>query len=293
MQHHRDGALSHYIARAQQEPVLTREEEIELGVRWRTRGDREAADRLIRSHVRYVVATALKYRHYGVPVNELVAEGNFGLTHAVALFEPDRGIRFVTYAAYWIRAYILNYVIRCWSMVGGGAGPLRSKLFFRLRRERIRAANLVGDGEHADRLMGESLGMKSDKVAQMVRRLETRDLSLDAPTYSDSPRPWIDTLVSEGTDQEMSLANAELTELARNAVRVALATLDPRERYVVQARLLADGEEQLSLAEIGRKLRVSRERARQLESRAKQKLRVAITQMERRSGQRWLGDLAA
>ena len=289
----RDPVLSRYIAMAHAAPVLARDEETDLANRWRSQGDRTAAARLVRAHLRYVVACAIRYRRYRVPLSELIAEGNFGLAHALTKFEPDRGCRFVTYAAYWIRAYILNYIIRCWSMVGGGAGPLRSKLFFRLRREHVRLANLVGEGQQADELLGQSFGMAPTKAAKMMRRLEARDLSLDSQVYSDSPRTWVDTIPSEDRDQEISLGNTQVREYVRTAVRTALAGLDARERFVVQARLMADGEEELSLAEIGRRLGVSRERARQLESRAKHKLRTAITHLSRKSRSDWLSDAAA
>jgi RNA polymerase sigma-32 factor len=289
----RDPVLSRYIAMAHAAPVLARDEETDLANRWRLQGDRTAAARLVRAHLRYVVACAIRYRRYRVPLSELIAEGNFGLAHALTKFDTDRGCRFVTYAAYWIRAYILNYIIRCWSMVGGGAGPLRSKLFFRLRREHVRLANLVGEGQQADELLGQSFGIAPSKAAKMMRRLEARDLSLDSQVYSDSPRTWLDTIPSDDRDQEASLGNTQVREYVQTAVRTALAGLDPRERFVVQARLMADGEEELSLAEIGRQLGVSRERARQLESRAKQKLRTAITHLSRKSRSDWLSDVAA
>jgi RNA polymerase sigma-32 factor len=293
MTHERDPLLTRYITRVQNEPLLTREEETDLATRWQAHGEPVAAERLVRAHLRYVVACALRYRRYRVPLNELIAEGNFGLAHALAKFEPERGFRFVTYAAYWIRAYILNYIIRSWSMVGGGAGPLRSKLFFRLRRERVRLSNLVGEGAEAEELLGKSMGMCTSKVSNMIRRLEARDVSLDAPVYSDSARSWLDALLTDDMNQEKSLGDSELREFARSAVRTALGSLDPRERFVVEARLMADSDEELSLAEIGRKLGVSRERARQLESRAKNKLRTAITQLSRQSHKDWLQDVAA
>jgi RNA polymerase sigma-32 factor len=289
----RDPVLSRYLTMVQNVPVLTREEESALAMAWCTRRDRRAASCLVRSHLRYVVACAFRYRRYGVPLQELIAEGNFGLAHALTKFQPDRGCRFVTYAAYWVRAYVLNYIIRCWSMVGGGAGPLRSKLFFRLRRERARLSNLVGEGELADELLGQSLGVPSAKAAKMMRRLDARDLSLDSPVYPDSPRVWADLLPANQRDQEESLGYSESREYVQSAVRVALAGLDPRERYVVEARLMASDDEELSLAEVGRRLGVSRERARQLESRAKQKLRASIRRLGARSRSDWLSEAAA
>ncbi len=288
-----DPQLSRYIGMVNRIPLLTRDEENSLATRWFVHGDRAAAARLVRPHLRYVVSCALRYRRYGVPVSELIAEGNLGLAYALTKFDPNRGCRFVTYAVYWVRAYILEYVIRCWSMVGGGAGPLRSKLFFRLRREHARLVNQVGEGERADELLARKFGMEPSQAAAMIHRLQTRDVSLDSQVHAASPRALLDTLPSEEPDQETSFGETEAGERVRSAVRAALRGLDPRERYVVQARLMADDDEELSLAEIGRKLGVSRERARQLESRAKRKLRTAITGIASESVGRWQGDAAA
>src|SRR6185503_16478341 len=144
---------------------------------------------------------ALTYRRYGLALSDLVAEGNFGIVHALRKFDPGRGTRFVTYAAYWIRAYILNFVIRSWSLVGVGSGPLRSKMFFRLRRERARIAGLVGEGEEGDRLLAERFGAPAEKVLEMARRLEARDVSLDTKVFEDGARSLVDTLVADEQDQ--------------------------------------------------------------------------------------------
>jgi RNA polymerase sigma-32 factor len=273
MAHDADPTISRYISTVQNYPQLSREEELVLAKAWSEHGDEEAADKLVRAHLRYVVAIALKYRRYGVPLSELIAEGNFGVVHALKKFQPDRGNRFVTYAAYWIRAYVLNYVIRSWSLVGAGSGALRSKMFFRLRREKVRVLNLVGDGEAADELLAQRLGLKSDQVQSMLRRLESRDLSLDAKVFDDSSATVVDTLVAPGQDQEQSLATSGLRDRLRGAVQDAILDLDDRERFIVEQRLMADPEDELSLAELGRRLGVSRERARQLEARAKKKLK--------------------
>jgi len=268
-----DPTLSKYIAMVQQFPQLSREEELKLTTAWSQRGDADAADKLVRSHLRYVVAIALKYRRYGVPLSELIAEGNFGVVHALKKFQPERGNRFVTYAAYWIRAYVLNYVIRSWSLVGAGSGALRSKMFFKLRREKVRVLNLVGDGAAADELLATRLGLTLDQVQSMLRRLEARDVSLDAKVFDDSSTAVLDTLVAPGNDQEQSLATSGHQDKLRGAVREAISDLDARERFIVEKRLMADPEDELSLAELGRRLGVSRERARQLEARAKKKLK--------------------
>lgn len=279
-----DSSVSQYINRVQDLPKLTREHEQELARAWRDTQDEKAADKLIETHLRYVVAIALKYRRYGLPISELVAEGNFGLMHALKKFDPDRGNRFVTYAAYWIRAYILNYIIRSWSLVGVGSGALRSKMFFKLRRERVRVTNLVGEGEEADEMLAEKFGLPVPQLQQMMRRLEARDVSLDAKVFDDSATSVVDTLVSPDASQEEVFATDEFQDHRAAAVREAVKLLDPRERFIVEERLMADPEDELSLAEIGRRLGVSRERARQLEARAKRKLKLRITELSRQQG---------
>lgn len=285
--------LHRYFTQVRGYPALTREEEQELVTRFRTTGDEAARETLIAAHLRYVVAIALKYQRYGVPLEELVSEGNFGLVHALGKFELDRGTRFVTYAAYWIRAYVLNHVIRSWSLVGVGSGALRSKMFFRLRRERVKIANLVGEGEQAENLLAQSLGLPEATVSAMLRRLDARDVSLDAKPVDGSNTSLGDLLVTQDHSQEETVAASELDDRRRDAVKSALDELDERERYIVEKRLMADSEDELSLAEIGRQLGVSRERARQLEVRAKRKLKSKIQDLSRRSGN-WLSlDFAA
>src|SRR3954462_13965359 len=173
-----DTSFQTYVRTVQHYPQQTREEEQALVKAFREQGDEAARDALVRAHLRHVVAIALKYRRYGLPVADLVPEGNFGVVHALSKFDTDRGTRFVTYAAYWIRAYILNFIIRSWSLVGVGSGPLRSKLFFRLRRDRARIASLGGEGEAGPELLAERFGAPAEKVLSMARRLEARDLSL-------------------------------------------------------------------------------------------------------------------
>lgn len=288
-----DPAISRYITMVQHLPKLSREEEQALCRRFYGEGDEGARDQLVRAHLRYVVAIALKYRRYGLPISELIAEGNFGVVHALRKFEPERGNRFVTYAAYWIRAYILNYIIRSWSLVGVGSGALRSKMFFKLRRERVRITNLVGEGEHADELLAKKFNVTPTQVVGMMRRLETRDLSLDAKVFDDAVTSLVDTLVSPDRSQEDVVARNQHNDQLRDAVSEAVEALDTRERYIVENRLMADAEDELSLAEIGRRLGVSRERARQLEARAKRKLRHRISEHYRDRNTRLEMDSAA
>lgn len=281
-----DPSLTHYIAAAHAYPQLSREEELALTTRWLERQDEAAREELVRANLRYVLAIAFKYHRYGLPMSELVAEGNFGLVHALQKFDTSRGTRFVTYAAYWIRAYILNHIIRSWSMVGGGSGALRSKMFFKLRRERVRIANLVGDSEQAEALLAQALDVPKSKIASMVRSLDARDVSLDASAFGDSTTTLGETLAANELNQEDGLVDSEIGTYARAAIATALTGLDNRERYIVENRLMADNEDEMSLADIGRTLGVSRERARQLEARAKKKLKTRITELSRGNG--WL-----
>ncbi len=283
-----DVPVSQYMAQVSKYEPLSREAEMELAVRFRDHDDQRAADRLVRAHMRYVVATAIKYKRYGVPLNELISEGNFGLVHALRKFDPDRGFRFVTYAAYWIRAYILNYIIRSWSLVGSGSGALRSKMFFKLRRERVRLANLVGDRDEAEEMLAKRLNVSRVQLTNMLRRLEARDVSLDTKVFDDSATSMVDTLVSPDDSQESQLATDQVHDRMQLVVSHAVDKLDPRERYIVETRLMSDPEERASLAEIGRKLGVSRERARQLEARAKMKLRNVLVAMPDEAKPEWL-----
>jgi RNA polymerase sigma-32 factor len=268
--------LTRYIQRAQTIPRLSREEEYELAVRVRDHGDKAAADQLVTANLRYVVAIALRYRRYGLPVADLVSEGNIGLMTALGKFDPDRGTRFVTYAAHWIRALILDHVIRAHSLVGVGSGPLRSKMFFRLRREKAKIMARTLDPDTINEELGVRLGLPAERVALLGERLEARDLSLDLPSREDGTQTILDTLASSTPSQEDRLSDAQRAGRLASSVEDAVKELDPRERYIVEVRILADGPDELSLAEIGRRLGVSRERARQLEVRARAKLKKRL-----------------
>lgn len=273
-----DTSVAKYMNDVRALPQLDREAEHELAVRWRDTRDPAAADALTRANLRYVVAIALKYKRYGLRVGELIAEGNMGLVTALQKFDPEKGTRFVTYAAYWIRAYVLNYVLRSWSLVGAGSGALRSKMFFQLRRERARLANLTGDEGATVVALAERLKTTPEKLEPMLQRLEARDVSLDVPAFDDSDATRLDLLADDGASQESSLGAREEESLVGGRVRDALGLLDARERYIVEQRMLTD--EEVSLAELGRRLGVSRERARQLEVRAHKKLRERLADLE-------------
>jgi RNA polymerase sigma-32 factor len=275
-----DSWVSRYVSMAKNRPALDREEELRLARRWKNEGDRAARDVLARTLVQTVVAIAFKYRRYGTELSELIAEGNVGLLHAISKFDPERGNRLVTYAAHWIRAYVLECVLRSWSVVGGGSGALRTKVFFKLRRERARIANLVGDAEEAERLLAERMETSPERVRRMLQQVELRDMSLDASPQGDTTTRFIDAIASDERNQEELAVSAETTRDAREKVEHALGMLDARERFIVEKHLMADREEELSLAEVGRLLGVSRERARQLEARARRKLRLHVKRLE-------------
>lgn len=273
-----DPALSRYIARIKEIPPLSREEEHELALQVRDHEDQEAMDRLVEASMRYVVAIALTYRRYGLRLGDLVAEGNVGLVTAVRKFDPTKGTRFVTYAAYWIRAYILNYVIRSWSLVGSGSGPLRSRVFFRLRRERARIANLVSEDAEARDALAVRMNTTSDRLEEMLHRLDNRDVSLDQLVHPDGRSTAVDYLQDPNLPPDDVVLAHQREALFDGRVHGAVERLDPRERYIVQQRMMAD--EEVSLAEIGRRLGVSRERARQLEARARKKLRKSLRDLQ-------------
>jgi RNA polymerase sigma-32 factor len=271
-----DLAVPGWMQRVRNNEVLSREEEHELAVRYRN-GDRAAGTKLVESNLRFVLSMAKRYKRYGLPMTELIAEGNVGLATALEKFDPYKGTRFVTYAAYWIRAYVLNYVIRSWSLVGGGSGPLRSKLFFQLRRERARIANVVHDKDAALAALAEKLRMNVDKLESLLQRLDARDVSLDVPMYAEGEGTRGDFLSDDKPGADEQVATAERQNVYDLRVRAAMARLDPRERFIVEQRIMSD--EEVSLAELGRKLGVSRERARQLEARARKKLQAQLADL--------------
>lgn len=248
-------------AAAKRSRVLNREQELELTRSIRDSGDSSAADSLVRAHLRLVIAIAIRYRHYGVPVCELVAEGNAGLFTALAKFDPERGIRFATYAKHWIVAKVLGHVIQASSGTGGNSGALRSRLFFKLRRERARFNTLHGEGPASSEALANRLDMTPKKLQGLLDRLDSRTLPLDAETLTSTENP------------EQSYFEEQQRQTFQSAVSQALGQLDSRERFIIERRTMALDSDELSLAQIGRLLGISRERARQLEERAKRKLR--------------------
>src|SRR5215831_8874710 len=273
-----DAGLSHYLAAISKYPILTREQEVAYSRRYLKAADESAAHVLVTSNLRFVVKIAFGFRGYGIKVSDLVEEGNLGLLEAVKRFDPERGRRFMTYASFWIRAYILAYVLKSWSLVGVGTGPLQSKLFFRLQRERARIAARLGSGADVERRLARKFGTTEDRIRDMEQRLDRRDSSLDAVAFRDGAVTMLDLLPDLGADQEARCSAAERDDLVRQRVVEALATLEAREVLIVKKRLLTDEPE--TLAEIGRTLGLSRERVRQLEERVKAKLRKILGDLQ-------------
>jgi RNA polymerase sigma-32 factor len=277
-----------YLALVHRIPKLSREREHELARRWREHGDSLACDELVRSNLRHVVAVARRFRREtSVTFEELVAEGNFGLLQALSKFDPERGTRFVTYAVYWIRAYISQYLIRSRSLVTTG---VQSKLLSKIRRGRARAL-ASGEGLNADSQLAEQLALTPDKLRSLVERLDVRDVSLDVHSDDAINGRFAEVLESPLLSAEEKALSVEASRRLSGAVSRALSTLDARERYVVERRLMAHPDEQLSLAEIGRRFSFSRERARQIEARAMRKLKVVLRRSP--AGADWIAYRAA
>ena len=266
-------SLDRYIQQVRAIPKLSREDEHQLALRARE-GDQDAADRLVEANLRYVIAIGLQYRRYGVTLGDLIAEGSVGLVTAVRKFDPHRGTRFVTYAGYWIRAFVLEAVVRSSTMIGAGSGPFRSKLFFRLRRERARLSNLIADHEELIATLAAEFDTTSEKMTELLRRLDQREISLDAPAYHDSDSTLVEMLPGAAEPQDVIVARQRRQSGIELRLEGALSVLDDRERLIVEKRILSD--DSASLASLGRELGVSRERARQLEARAKKKLAVEL-----------------
>ncbi len=273
-----EGGLSRYLSEIRKFPLLEPEEEYMLAKRWKEHEDPEAARRLVTSHLRLVAKIAMGYRGYGLPVSEIVAEGNVGLMQAVKRFEPDKGFRLATYAMWWIRAAIQEYILRSWSLVKMGTTAAQKKLFFNLRK----AKNKIDAIEEGDMTpehvatIATQLGVTKDEVVSMNRRLAGPDSSLNAPLRSDSESEWQDWLADDTADQETRMAEREELGERHDLLTGALGELTEREREIIQARRLQ--EDPATLEELSRKYGVSRERVRQIEVRAFEKLQ---TQMKR------------
>jgi RNA polymerase sigma-32 factor len=271
-----DGGLSRYLAEIRRFPMLEPQEEFMLAKSWREHGDRDAAHKLVTSHLRLVAKIAMGYRGYGLPIGEVISEGNVGLMQAVKRFDPDKGFRLATYAMWWIRAAIQEYILRSWSLVKMGTTAAQKRLFFNLRKAKSRISALDEGDLNPEQLkqIASRLGVTEQEVIDMNRRL-SGDASLNAPIRTDTESgEWQDWLVDEGDDQETMLAESEEFDNRRNALKSALGVLNDRERRIFEARRLAD--EPITLEDLAAEFGVSRERVRQIEVRAFEKVQQAV-----------------
>ena len=267
-----EGGLGRYLAEIRKFPLLDPQEEYMLAKRWREHQDTEAAHQLVTSHLRLVAKIAMGYRGYGLPISEVIAEGNIGLMQAVKRFEPERGFRLATYAMWWIRASIQEYILRSWSLVKMGTTAAQKKLFFNLRRVKGQIEALEeGDlnPEHV-KTIATRLGVPEAEVVSMNRRLASPDSSLNAPVGGEADSEWQDWLADDALDQETRLAESEELDERRTLLSTALEELTPRERDILEARRLRD--EPVTLEDLSVKYDISRERVRQIEVRAFEKL---------------------
>jgi RNA polymerase sigma-32 factor len=271
-----EGNLSRYLQEIRKFPMLTPEEEYALAKRWKEEGDTEAAHKLVTSHLRLVAKIAMGYRGYGLPVGELISEGNVGMMQAVRRFDPDRGFRLATYAMWWIRAAIQEYILHSWSLVKMGTTAAQKKLFFNLRRLKAQMSALEEGDLQAEQVakIARTLQVPEQDVVSMNRRLASPDHSLNAPVRADSEGEWQDWLVDDQENQETELAERQDMSNRRQLLNEALKTLNERERHILIERRLKD--EPTTLEELSQQYNISRERVRQIEVRAFEKLQKSM-----------------
>jgi RNA polymerase sigma-32 factor len=270
-----ENGLSRYLAEIRKFPMLEPQEEYMLAKRWREHEDPLAAQKLVTSHLRLVAKIAMGYRGYGLPIGEIVSEGNVGLMQAVKRFEPERGFRLATYAMWWIRASIQEYILRSWSLVKMGTTANQKKLFFNLRKAKSRISAFEEGDLKPDNVatIATRLGVTQQDVIEMNRRMGG-DASLNAPLREEGEGEWQDWLVDDSADQEHILVDQEEASNRQLALRGALDVLNPRERRIFEARRLVD--QPITLEELSEEFGVSRERVRQIEVRAFEKVQSAV-----------------
>lgn len=267
--------LQQYLNSIQHYQTLSFEEEQELARKWRSHGNRRAAHKLVNAHLRLVVKVALGFKGYGLPVSEIIQEGNIGLMQAIKRFDPDKGFRLSTYAMWWIRASIQEYVLNSWSLVKIGTTAAQKKLFFNLRKIRNKLKEMSDEqlSLHAVDHIAEELGVKPEEVEQMNQRMMSSDQSLNAFINDENGGEWQDWLIEESDNQEEIYGQKETTQIRRKSLEDALDRLDERERKILVARRLTEKEKTPTLEDLSSKFGISRERVRQLEVRAFNKIK--------------------
>ena len=271
-----EGSLVSYLTQIKKFPILSSEEEYMLAKNWRNRGDLKSAQKLITSHLRLVAKIAMGYRGYGLPVSEMVSEGNIGLMQAVKKFEPEKGFRLATYAMWWIKASIQEYILRSWSLVKMGTTAAQKKLFFNLKKIKNQlSANNAGDlrTEHVDEI-SKRLNVKKEEVVSMNRRLLGKEKSLNDPIKDEDGAEWQDWLVDNRTDQELKLSHKQEFAKKKKLMDNSMSILNPREKEILIARRLS--EDIVTLEDLSKIYKVSRERIRQIETKAFEKLQKAM-----------------
>ena len=263
-----EGGLSLYLAQIKKFPILDAEEEYMLAKNWRERGNLKSAHKLVTSHLRLVAKIAMGYRGYGLPVNELISEGNIGLMQAVKKFDPEKGFRLATYAMWWIKASIQEYVLRSWSLVKMGTTTAQKKLFFNLKKIKKQIApNQEGDLKKEQiKEISDRLGVKSEEVVNMNRRMMGQEKSLNEPIKSGEKGEWQDWLASEDLDQELFVAQKQELDEKKSLLHRSIKILNDREREIIEDRKLSNNPK--TLEELSKKYKISRERIRQIETRA-------------------------
>ena len=271
-----EGSLSSYLAQIKKFPMLSAEEEYMLAKSWRDRGDLKSAQKLVTSHLRLVARIAMGYRGYGLPVSELVSEGNIGLMQAVKKFEPEKGFRLATYAMWWIKASIQEYILRSWSLVKIGTTTAQKKLFFNLKKIKNKlSVNTTGDlnPEHVEEI-AKRLNVKEDEVISMNRRLYGREKSLNDPIKGEDGTEWQDWIVDNELDQELKFSQNQQLEERKKLMNDSIGILNTREKEILTARRLSENIS--TLEDLSKKYKVSRERIRQIEIKAFEKLQKAM-----------------
>ena len=266
-----DGGLSAYLAQIKKFPMLAAEEEYMLAKNWRTTGNIKSAEKLVTSHLRLVAKIAMGYRGYGLPVNEMISEGNVGLMQAVKKFKPEKGFRLATYAMWWIKASIQEYIMRSWSLVKIGTTTAQKKLFFNLKKIKNQIAP-KSEGDLKDEHVAEianKLAVSKDEVVSMNRRLSGKELSLNSP-IGEGGDEWQDWIEDKGLDHELKFAQREEMKQRKNLLTDSIKILNDREKEIIYARRLND--EPTTLENLSKKYKISRERVRQIENKAFEKL---------------------
>ena len=271
-----EGGLSVYLAQIKKFPILDAEEEYMLAKNWKERGNLKSAHKLVTSHLRLVAKIAMGYRGYGLPVNELISEGNIGLMQAVKKFDPEKGFRLATYAMWWIKAAIQEYVLRSWSLVKMGTTSAQKKLFFNLKKMKKQIAPYEeGDlkKEQVDQI-SKKLGVKTEEVVNMNRRMMGQEKSLNDPIKDGEKGEWQDWIVSDDLDQELFVSQKQEMDEKKSLLHQSIKILNNREREILEERKLSS--EPKTLEELSKKYKISRERIRQIETKAFEKLQKAM-----------------